>query len=151
MRKKNEPIHYNKGLAKIFAIADELEEYPSSKQFPDCDHIPPTPTMMLTHCCFHMVNGVGVIQFCKRGCSLKIELSSQDKRWIRQRRLRLGIIAVDVELEHIARLYPDTRQTIDRTRDLLGSYSHELCGVNITEFCGNPENHTTRRMEEVAV
>lgn len=74
-----------------------------------------------------------------------MESSLQYKR--RVCRLQFEIIDADAELERIAILYPDTRQTIDRARDLLGRYSHDIHGVDIIEFCG-PEKHA--RMEVAA-
>jgi hypothetical protein len=67
------------------------------------------------------------------------------------RRLQSEIIEVDAELKMVGRLYPETKPSIDRARDLLGQYSHSISGVvDVREFCGL-EKHTTRRMmEEVA-
>jgi predicted nucleic acid-binding Zn-ribbon protein len=79
-----------------------------------------------------------------------VDSSQEQKRLRQQRKLQHETVNVDDELEHISRLYPDTRQTIDRTRDLLGRYSHSINGVvDVREFCGAPKNDATRRMDEV--
>ena len=66
MRKKNEPIHYNKSLAKIFSIGNEPKRYPPSKRFTHCNDTLSMPTVVVAHC-VDLVNGVGVIQFCGIG------------------------------------------------------------------------------------
>lgn len=61
MRKKNEPIHYNKSLAKIFAIGNEPKRNPPSNRFTHCNDTLSMPTVVLAHC-VDLVNGIGVIQ-----------------------------------------------------------------------------------------
>jgi hypothetical protein len=134
MRKKNEPIHYNKSLAKIFAIANQPKRCLPSQQFPECGNILPMPTLK------------------KRGCDIGMDSSSQRKGRMQRLRLQFEIIDVDSQLEHIARLYTDTIQTIDRVRDLLGRYSHMINGVDMARFCSiSQQKHTTitAKREEV--
>jgi hypothetical protein len=66
MRKKNEPIHYNKSLAKIFTIGNEPKRYPPSKRFTHCNDTLSMSTVVLAHC-VDLVNGLGVVLFCGIG------------------------------------------------------------------------------------